>query len=81
MMQRTFAMRVKWQHSWNQASVSKCKDSKDFITKIQDQLPVAEVFCWRLAFNLFLTLNTHNYNVFAIIMYSFLECTQRNIDY
>ncbi|WJX75061.1 hypothetical protein P8452_58633 [Trifolium repens] len=42
MMHRTFAMRVKWQHSWNQASVSKCKDSKDLIAKIQDQLPVAE---------------------------------------
>jgi hypothetical protein len=81
MMQRTFAMRVKWQHSWNQASVSKCKDSKDLIAKIQDQLPVAEVFCWRFALFLFVTLHASNYNIFVIIMYLFLESTQRNFDY
>jgi hypothetical protein len=43
-MERTFAFRVKWTSGWGgQASVSICKDSKELVAKIQEQLPVAEV--------------------------------------
>ncbi|WJX70134.1 hypothetical protein P8452_54278 [Trifolium repens] len=42
-MDRTFAFRVKWTSGWGgQASVSICKDSKELVAKIQEQLPVAE---------------------------------------
>ncbi|GAU36987.1 hypothetical protein TSUD_150220 [Trifolium subterraneum] len=42
MMDRTFAFRVKWQHSWGQATVVHCKDNEELIAKIQEQLPNAE---------------------------------------
>ncbi|WJX42668.1 hypothetical protein P8452_29876 [Trifolium repens] len=42
-MDRTFAFRVKWTSGWGgQGSVSICKDSKELVAKIQEQLPVAE---------------------------------------
>ncbi|GAU10653.1 hypothetical protein TSUD_419830, partial [Trifolium subterraneum] len=41
-MDRTFAFRVKWQHSWGQATVVHCKDNEELIAKIQEQLPNAE---------------------------------------
>ncbi|GAU49127.1 hypothetical protein TSUD_376700 [Trifolium subterraneum] len=45
-MERKFAFRVKWSASWGgQASVIFCKDSKELIDKIQEQLPVAESTC------------------------------------
>jgi hypothetical protein len=42
-MHRTFAFRVKWQWSWGHGSVIMCKDDKDLVAKIQEQLPNAEV--------------------------------------
>jgi hypothetical protein len=40
-MERIFAFRVKWTPGWGgQASVSFCKDSKDLVAKIQQQLPI-----------------------------------------
>jgi hypothetical protein len=42
-MDRTFAFRVKWQWSWGHGSVIMCKDDKDLVAKIQEQLPNVEV--------------------------------------
>ncbi|WJX96853.1 hypothetical protein P8452_77997 [Trifolium repens] len=44
-MHRTFAFRVKWQWSWGHGSVIQCKDDKDLVAKIQEQLPNAETKC------------------------------------
>ncbi|WJX64181.1 hypothetical protein P8452_48995 [Trifolium repens] len=42
-MERVFAFRVKWTPGWGgQASVSFCKDSKELVDKIQQQLPVGQ---------------------------------------
>ncbi|WJX79954.1 hypothetical protein P8452_63017 [Trifolium repens] len=42
-MERVFAFRVKWTPGWGgQASVSFCKDSKELVAKIQQQLPVGQ---------------------------------------
>jgi hypothetical protein len=43
LMDRTFAFRVKWQHSWGQASVSLCKDNPDLVAKIKEFWPNVEV--------------------------------------
>jgi hypothetical protein len=42
-MDRTFPIRVKWQHSWKKSSVIFCKDRQELVSKIQDMLPNAEV--------------------------------------
>jgi hypothetical protein len=42
-MDRTFAFRVKWQYQWKKSSVIFCKDNKELVAKIQEQLPNAEV--------------------------------------
>jgi hypothetical protein len=42
-MDRTFAFRVKWKWSWGHGSVIMCKDDKDLVAKIQEQLPNVEV--------------------------------------
>ncbi|GAU12584.1 hypothetical protein TSUD_131940 [Trifolium subterraneum] len=45
-MERKFAFRVKWQPNWGgQASVIMCKDSKELVDRIQEQLPAAESAC------------------------------------
>ncbi|WJX21385.1 hypothetical protein P8452_10829 [Trifolium repens] len=43
LMDRTFAFRVKWQYQWKKSSVIFCKDNKELVAKIQEQLPNAEV--------------------------------------
>ncbi|XP_045789228.1 uncharacterized protein LOC123884216 isoform X5 [Trifolium pratense] len=43
LMERKFAFRVKWQPGYGgQASVLQCKDSKELVDKIQEQLPAGE---------------------------------------
>ncbi|KAK2392301.1 hypothetical protein QL285_065676 [Trifolium repens] len=42
LMDRTFAFRVKWQYQWKKSSVIFCKDNKELVAKIQEQLPNAE---------------------------------------
>ncbi|GAU51524.1 hypothetical protein TSUD_413880 [Trifolium subterraneum] len=45
-MERKFAFRVEWQYGWGgHASVLHCRDSKELIAKIQEQLPGAESTC------------------------------------
>ncbi|PNX64838.1 hypothetical protein L195_g062309, partial [Trifolium pratense] len=44
LMERQFAFRVKWQPGYGgQASVLQCKDNKELVDKIQEQLPAGEV--------------------------------------
>ncbi|XP_045816584.1 uncharacterized protein LOC123909747 isoform X1 [Trifolium pratense] len=46
LMERKFAIRVKWQVGWGgMGSVLMCKDSPELIARIQEQLPIAESSC------------------------------------
>jgi hypothetical protein len=60
-MDRTFPVRVKWQHSWKKSSVIFCKDSQELVSKIQDMLPNAEVR------DLFICNNNHSPYYFFIL--------------
>jgi hypothetical protein len=62
-MGRKFAFRVKWQPGWGgQGSVVHCKDSQELVSKIQEHLPVAEVWFITLFRLQFILSNTSTYD-------------------
>jgi hypothetical protein len=73
LMNRTFAFRVKWQPGWGgQASVLNVKDSKELVAKIQEHLPVAEVYTILSYWHLHTTLHIFSkrgYYQYIILLY------------
>jgi hypothetical protein len=81
LMNRTFAFRVKWQPGWGgQASVLNVKDSKELVAKIQEHLPVAEVYTilsyWHLHTTLHIFSKRGYYQYIILLYILFLEFMQ-----